>query len=107
MRVRLRDEGAASACALSSIDGASEVCCGAAGDWVPSNVGMSTMANGAVNGSAVSTNKRPAINFRSMAWSAHLFAARAAPDADLSEKHPTGDLHLDADVRTPSSTRQE
>jgi hypothetical protein len=66
MRVRMRTDGATSACEVSSIDGASDVCCGVAAARVPKSVGMSTVANGAVNGSVVRINSRPASVFRSM-----------------------------------------
>jgi hypothetical protein len=42
---------------------------------------MSTMANGAVNGNAVSTHKNPAISLRSMVSSVQQLTAREAPDA--------------------------
>lgn len=66
MRVRTRADGATSAWEVSSIDGASEVCCDVAAARVPRSVGMSTVANGAVNGSVVRINRRPASVFRSM-----------------------------------------
>ena len=60
IRVRARADGATSACDVSSIEGASEVCCDADVARVPRSVGMSTVANGAVNGSAVRISRRPA-----------------------------------------------
>ena len=66
LRVRVRADEATSACEVSSIDGANDVCCGVEAERVPRSVGMSTVANGAVNGNAVRISRRLASVFRSM-----------------------------------------